>query len=89
MSKFQRLFLWALVVICWANFLAIPVIGVAIGDSSRGKVVDGHFYLSREGTLVEVSEHTFHLIQLHWASVLLTLPLSAWLWKILRGSQKS
>jgi hypothetical protein len=52
-SELQRLFLWILFAVCWANLLAIFVVGFEIGDASRGKIVGGDSYVKHLKEFVE------------------------------------
>jgi hypothetical protein len=84
MSKSQRQLLWVLFVACWMNLLAVFVVGHEIGDAYRGKVVDGHFYVSRRGGLVEVSESSYKFARLQFSSIFLTIPLAGLIWRVLK-----
>jgi hypothetical protein len=82
MSKFRSLFLWVLFCVCWANLLAVFVVAFEIGgDSSRGKMADGHFYVRHQGKFSEVSEPVYRFAQLQMMSIFLTIPISVWIWK--------
>lgn len=90
MSKFkrlllaiERLILWLLFVACCANVLAGVTLGLEIGDVSRGKVVDGHFYLKHLDTFIEVSKQTYDFAWWHMISMFVTGFMAMAIWQTL------
>ncbi len=85
MSKFQRLFLWAMFILCCADFATFTAISVIAGDVSRGAAINGHFYFKQHGQLVEVNEAGYRFAQILMISSFFAFPLSFGLWKKLRS----
>ena len=79
----ERLVLWLLFVACCANVLAYLVMAFETGGVSRGKVVDGHFYLKHLGTFIEVSEQTYDFACWHLISIFITGLLAKAIWQTL------
>ena len=86
LSAFKRPFLWLVFVGCCANVLAVFVVVFELGgDVSRGKVINGHFYVQQHlGTFVEVSESTYKFAQWQLFSIFVTGLLAKAIWQHLR-----
>src|SRR5580693_9031134 len=76
MTKFQRLFVWVIFVLCCADCVAYFAISMIVGDVSRGTTINGHFYFKQHGELVEVNKSGYHFAQILMVSNFLAFPLA-------------
>ena len=76
MTKFQRLFVWVVFVLCCADCVTYFAISMIAGDVSRGATVNEHFYVKQSGQLVEINKAGYRFLQMLMISNFIAFPLA-------------
>jgi hypothetical protein len=78
-------------IVAIVNFGAFVLIAESIGgDALNGHAVQGHYFLSNHGRLIEVSRATFEYSKWHAISLFVTHPLAIFIgWKWMQQKKAS